>query len=124
MKNDIAFSENVYIPESLLSNCIVVSGVMVTTSLLFYHMSRVNTLKITPKTSKFISVSMILLSVLYLIYGILGYQRRMKHVAENCKTDKNCSKSEVKFTEISYIIITTVTILIQMVISYVVIKTI
>ena len=124
MEKDIAYSDSVYEPESLLSNWVVVSGVMVTTGLLFYHMARVNTIKMTPNASKIIAVGMILLSVMYLLYGIIPYNRRMNHVENKCKKDDNCSDDEVKFVKTSYIIIIAITIIIQMIISYVVIKTI
>ena len=49
---DLAYSQNVYLPESLLDGWFSVSALLLTTSLLFYHMSRVKSLKVQPYLAK------------------------------------------------------------------------
>ena len=70
---DLAYSDNVYFPESLLNQWLNVSTVMVTSSLLFYHMSMVKSIKVEPYLAKLIAMSLIIISTSYMIYALVPY---------------------------------------------------
>ena len=74
-ETNVAYSQNVYFPESLLDGWLSVSAVLLTTSLLFYHMSRVKSLKVRPYLAKVVSVGLILISTAYMIYALIPYTR-------------------------------------------------
>ena len=59
LNKNLAFSESTYNPEDLLSEWISVSSILLTTSLLFYHMSRVNSLKVNPYLAKIVAIGLI-----------------------------------------------------------------
>jgi len=67
IKHIQAFSDLTTHPEDLLSDWIDVSGLMLTTSILFYHMARSKTLKVDPRLAKLVAISLILISTLYLV---------------------------------------------------------
>ena len=125
LKVDLAFSDSMYSPEDLLSDWMAVYGVIFTTSLLFYHMSRVNSLKVNPYLAKFISL--IILSTLYLAYALIPYTQRMNFVEEECRKMKECNQDQIdniRFVKNSYISFGISAIIIQVLIVYIVVTTI
>ena len=85
IKHIQAFSDLTTHPEDLLSDWIAVSGVLLTTSLLFYHMSRVKSLKVKPFIAKIISIGFIIVSTAYLLYALYPYTQRMNFTIKKCK---------------------------------------
>lgn len=126
-KVNLAYSDSTFTPEELLSDWMAVSGVILTTSLLFYHMSRVKSLKVNSFLAKFVAISLILISTFYLAYALFPYSKRMNFAVTECKRIKDCSKYQVeniKFVKNSYIMLGVMSILIQATIVYIVIATI
>ena len=82
----LAYSDSVFSSEDLLSDWYAVSGVLLTTSLLFYHMSRVNSLKVAPYLAKTISIGLFIISTLYLVYALYPYTQRMNYTIKKCKS--------------------------------------
>jgi hypothetical protein len=124
---DLVYSDKAYTPEALLSNWIVVSGVSLTTSLLFYHMSRVKSLKVRPGLAKMLAIGLIIISTVYLCYAYIPYNKRMNHNIKMCNKLKNCEKDEINelnFLKNSYLMLGLFTIMIQLVIVYLVITTV
>ena len=121
---DLAYSENVYFPESLLNQWLNVSSVMVTCSLLFYHMSRVKSIKVEPYLAKLIAMSLIIISTSYTIYALIPYNKRMDFIIKKCSELNECPDDQVeelKFLRKSYMILGLTTFMIQCVIVYLVI---
>ena len=127
LQPNLAYSSKVFNPEDLLSNWLAVSGVILTTSLLFYHMSRVKSLKVKPYLAKTIAISLILLSTFYLIYALYPYYKRMNFVVESCNANKLCPKDqsiEVNILKYSYLGLGFLTVIIQLLVVYLVLDTI
>lgn len=126
-KIDLAFSEDIYFPESLLSGWLNVSGVILTTSLVFYHMSRVKSIKVEPYLAKIIAIGLIIVSTGYMMYALIPYFKRMNYNIDKCVRLKECSDeqaTELKILKWSYIILGIITLAIQCGITYLVISTI
>ena len=83
---DLAFSDSVYVPESLLSMWLNLSAILITVSLLFYHMSRVKSLKVHPVFASVLSVGFIFISTFYLFSGLGPYAARMQYAINKCGT--------------------------------------
>ena len=127
LKVDLAFSDSMYSPEDLLSDWMAVYGLILTTSLLFYHMSRVNSLKVNPYLAKFVSISLIVISTFYLTYALIPYTQRMDFVEDECKRLKECHQSQIdniRFVKNSYLSFGIAAIAIQILIVYIVVTTI
>lgn len=127
LKHIQAFSNLTTHPEDLLSDWITVSGLMLTTSLLFYHMARSKSVKVDPRLAKIIAISLIVISSLYLVYGIMTYTHRMNNTVQKCREFKKCTDkqaNEINYIKNTYIGIGIFTIFAQALIVYVVISTI
>lgn len=127
LKHIQAFSNLTTHPEDLLSDWITVSGLMLTTSLLFYHMARSKSIKVDPRLAKIIAISLIVISSLYLVYGIMTYTHRMNNTVQKCREFKKCTDkqaNEINYIKNTYIGIGIFTIFAQALIVYVVISTI
>jgi hypothetical protein len=123
----LAYSDSVFSSEDLLSDWIAVSGVLLTTSLLFYHMSRVKSLKVKPFIAKIISIGFIIVSTAYLLYALYPYTQRMNFTIKKCKSMDNCSKDQLITLSIlkkSYLFLGALSVLFQLLIVYLVIYTI
>ena len=124
---DLAFSEDIYFPESLLTGWLNVSGVILTTSLVFYHMSRVKSIKVEPYLAKIIAIGLIVISTGYMMYALIPYTKRMNYNIDKCIRLKECSDeqaTELKILKWSYMILGLITLTIQCSITYLVISTI
>ena len=127
LKHIQSFSNLTTHPEDLLSDWITVSGLMLTTSLLFYHMARSKSIKVDPRLAKIIAISLIVISSLYLVYGIMTYTHRMNNTVQKCREFKKCTDkqaNEINYIKNTYIGIGIFTIFAQALIVYVVISTI
>ena len=124
---DLAYSDNVYFPESLLDGWLAVSAVLLTTSLLFYHMSRVKSIKVEPFLAKIICIGLIVISTAYMCYALLPYTKRMNYTINLCKKLDECSSEQVRELNIlkwSYLFLGIFTLIIQSIIMYLVFTTI
>ena len=127
LKVDLAYSNSTFSPEDLLSDWMAVSGVILTTSLLFYHMSRVKSLKVNSFLAKFVAISLILISTFYLVYALLPYTQRMNFAISECKRLKECDNLQIenmKLVRNSYLFLGIMSVIIQAIIVYIVIVTI
>lgn len=127
IKHIQAFSDLTTHPEDLLSDWIDVSGLMLTTSILFYHMARSKTLKVDPRLAKLVAISLILISTLYLVYGLMTYTHRMNDTVQKCREFKTCTDkqaNEINNIKNTYIGIGVFTVFAQALIVYIVLSTI
>ena len=88
---DIVYSAYVYTPEALLASWVNISFFSISCSLIFYHVVQVRSIKMDPRISAFIAISLMLVSVGYNIIALPPYIARMnyaiKHVAEPHQKD-------------------------------------
>ena len=122
-----AFSDLTTHPEDLLSDWIDVSGLILTTSILFYHMARSKTIKVDPRLAKVVAISLILISTLYLVYGLITYTQRMNDTVQNCRNFKKCTDkqaNQINNIKNTYIGIGIFTFCAQALIIYIVLSTI
>jgi hypothetical protein len=119
--NDLAYSVHVYEPESVFSSWLSLSYILLTTGLLFYHMSNLKTIKASPRVSATIAISLVLISTMYMIYSVGPYTLRMNNVIHMCENDDKCSKQQVKHLRIiknSYVGLGVITSIVQLIIIY------
>jgi hypothetical protein len=118
--SDIMFTDGVYAPEELLTEWLSVVFACMTSSLLFYHMTRVKSLSMDPRLSAFFSCGLIVAGILYNMSAIIPYVERMNHQLGKTKNGQERYKiNRLKYTFVS---ITVLTVFIQFGICTVIIK--
>ena len=124
---DLAFSEKMYSPESVLSDWLSLSAVITTSSFIFYNMARRGALKVHPHIAKFISIWLILLSTFYMLYSLIPYYHRMDNLANTCNKLDECSDKQTQHIILvvyAYLFSGILTSIIQLVITYLIIVTV
>lgn len=71
------YKNDVWTPESLYAGWLAVSILVMTVSLLFYHMTRVKSLEMEPKTAGIFSVILIIISFVFNISALVTYWDRI-----------------------------------------------
>ena len=125
--NDLAFSNKMYIPESILMGWFNLSAIVTTSSLIFYNMARKGELKVHPHIAKVISIGLILVSTFYMLYSLSPYYSRMANLSSTCKRLKDCPDEQIEhITRITntYLLAGIITSIIQLIITYVIIVTV
>ena len=124
---DLAYSEKMYVPETLLIGWFNLSAIVTASSLIFYNMARKGSLKVYPNLAKFISIGLILISTLYMIFSLGPYYRRMGYLAQTCDQLKKCDSEQVvhinTITNI-YLLFGIITAIIQLLITYLIVMTV
>ncbi len=92
----ILYSEDVYDPEVDFATWMNLAYIGATTSLLFYHMSREKSVELDARIAAGVSVSIMLISIFYMIVSIVPYTRRMEHVAMICKEVEACTDDNLR----------------------------
>ena len=95
----ILYSGDVYDPEVDFATWMNLAYIGATTSLLFYHMSRVKSVELDARIAAGVSVAIMLISIFYMIVSIVPYTRRMEHVAITCKEAKACTDANLRELE-------------------------
>jgi len=80
---DIIYSAYVYTPEALLANWVNISFFSISCSLIFYHVVQVRSIKMDPRISAFIAISLMLVSVGYNIIALPPYIARMNYAIKH-----------------------------------------
>lgn len=92
----MSYSENIYnnvwYPEKLFFGTLTYSGLLLTTALLFYHMTKTSSIEMDYRASATFAVGLMLLALLYLITGVTTYYIRLNQISE-----ENLSSDEKKF---------------------------
>jgi len=68
----------IWAPESLYFKCLSFSGILLTTALLFYHMTKSSTLEMSKTASGIFSILLIFCSLIYLLLGTYSYYQRLR----------------------------------------------
>ena len=124
---DLAYSEKMYVPETLLIGWFNLSAIVTASSLIFYNMARKGSLKVYPSLAKVIAIGLILISTLYMIFSLGPYYRRMRYLAKSCDRQKKCDSEQVDhINTITYIYLLfgIITAIIQLLITYLIIMTV
>ncbi len=107
----------VYNPELLLSNWTNVSFVLMTVSLLFYHMTRRRTLEMDRRLAGVFAVSIIVMSVVFAIQSLVIYAKRLGRLKK--KTETGFIQQEIGISH-TYIIVNSILIVISVGIAIVI----
>jgi len=127
INSDLAFSDKMYIPESILMGWFNLSAIVTTSSLIFYNMARKGALKVHPHIAKVISIGLILVSTFYMLYSLSPYYSRLTYLSATCNKLKNCPDEQTEhITRIknTYLLSGIITSIIQLIITYVIIVTV
>lgn len=71
---------NIWFPETIYFGGLAYSIVLMTTALLFYHMTRSNTLEMNPMASGIFSIGLIIISIVFVGVGISSYYIRLQEM--------------------------------------------
>lgn len=120
-------SNKFYTFEGLLSSWIQTSIVLLTTAMLFYHITSVKSIKSHKGLAVFITLTLLLVGIVYLIVSLMNFIPRAKEAIKLCQQEKQCSDInvfELQRTAVIYGIMVVITILINLLIGFLVFKTI
>ena len=107
----------VYNPELLLANWTSVSFILMTVSLLFYHMTRRRTLEMDRRLAGIFAVSIIIMSVIFAIQSLIIYSKRLGRLKNKNETD--FIRQEILISH-TYIIVSSILIVIAVGIAIVI----
>lgn len=121
MENQILiFSEQSFL------TCLSYSVLLTTVSLLFFHMTRVNSIELSHSYSSFFSIILIIMSIFYIILGLIQYAQRIANLlSKEHEKDKEKTNSSLKNEEIYWYIYLSLGIffiLLETFLCYVIIK--
>ena len=120
-------SDSFYTPEALLSSWLNLSILILTTSMLFYHLNHVQSIKADKRIAAVVSISLLICGVMYAVISLRNYVPRVNDVILSCKADKDCPEAELNrmhITKTVNVAMTTVTLVIELVVAYLIFKTI
>ena len=69
--------EKIFFPESLLASWLGASFLLMTASLLFYHMTRIKSLEMDPRIAGIFSVALILIALVLTVATLFPYYERI-----------------------------------------------
>jgi len=127
IENDLAFSQKLYIPETLLIGWFNLSAIITTSSLIFYTMARKGSVKVHPYLAKMISIGLILVSTFYMVFSLIPYYRRMQNLIIKCDKMKKCQNEQIEHIsnlKNTYLCFGSLTCVIQIIITYLIIVTV
>ena len=107
----------VYKPELLLANWTNVSFILMTVSLLFYHMTRRRTLEMNRRLAGVFAISIIIMSVVFAIQSLVIYSKRLSRLKKKKETDFIQQEISISHT---YIIVSSILIVIAVGIAIVI----
>ena len=116
--------DNLYFPEELYSGWISNSLVLMTSSLLFYHMTMVKSLEMHPRIAGFFAVILILISVTYAISSIIPYYQRTDRFIKYHDNDPKYAEqiAKEKSNKILYLVLGAILCTVQLGIAYVIVR--
>ena len=114
------YSEAVYAPEGLLTEWLAVVFACMTSSLLFYHMTRLKTLSMDPRLAAIFACSLISVGILYNFSAIIPYMARMDHQLAFTK-DPN-TRYQLNLLKVTFITLGGITSAIQLGICFIIFK--
>lgn len=120
-------SKHIYEPEALLTYWMNLSILALTTAMLFYHVTRLYSIKANKNLSAFIAIALLGTGVIYLSTALFNYIPRTNDILEACQHDHHCSAKHlerISTTKKLNVGMSVITICIELVIGYLIFKTI
>ena len=105
--------ERIWFPESLYNGWLEDSLVLMTASLLFYHMTRVESLEMDYRIAAFFSIALILISIGIGAVSLYPYYQRIGEVLDNKESENIEQKSKEVQYRLSYTIFGSILVFIQ-----------
>lgn len=121
------YSNEAYMPEAVLCNWITLSMMGITSAMVFYHISRSNTLKADKRLSALITITLLLVGVCFVVISVKNYSLRIIRVLRLCKNDSKCPDTRYDDIRASFrdnIILTILLIIVEIFIGYLVFNTV
>lgn len=97
-----SYEKSVYEPQDLLATWLLVSFFFVTTSLLFYHMTRERLVKY-PWFAAGFALFLMFISLTIIISSLVIYNKRMNNILEKCKHYGKNICSEEEYNNINFL---------------------
>ena len=116
------FTEKEWFPESIYTNWLADSLILMTSALLFYHMVRTESLNIDYRIAAFFAVSLIFCSVGIGIVSLYPYFQRMQEVLKNTDEENTEQAKRERVYRNLYIVFGGIIILIQLGIAIFIIR--
>jgi len=101
----------IYQPELLLVGWMSASFVLMTTSLLFYHMVKVSSIEMTPHVAALFAVSLIVISLMLSTSALYSYAKRTRDLVNESPVKGGYQDDENTFRGLYVFIIITVAII-------------
>ena len=114
------YTEAVYAPEALLTEWLAVVFACMTSSLLFYHMTRLKTLVMDPRLAAIFACSLITVGILYNVSAIVPYTARMDH--QLSLTDDTSTIYQLNLLKYTFLTLAGITTAIQLGICIIIFK--
>ena len=119
--------ENLWMPEDIYCQWMGVSFLITTSSLLFYHMTRVKSIEMNPKIAGIFSMILIIAAIILGIISIIPYYTRIQYnldYKKKYKLNKNTERllNQENIYKSAYVTLGVLVICIQIGISIVIIK--
>lgn len=114
------YSEAVYAPEGLLTEWLAVVFTCMTSSLLFYHMTRLKTISMDPRLAAFFACCLISVGILYNLSAIIPYTARMDHQLKITKDPD--TRFQLRVLKSTFLTLGGVTTMIQLGICFIIFK--
>jgi len=120
-KNKLTAEElgGVYNPELLLEGWTSASFLLMTVSLLFYHMTKADSLEMDPRLAGIFAVSIIILAVVLSVQALAVYIRRVGRLKQN--RDRAPMHEEIVISH-TYVVVAAILIAIETGIAYTILK--
>jgi hypothetical protein len=118
----MVFSESEWFPESIYTNWLADSLILMTSALLFYHMVQKESLNIDYRIAAFFAVSLIFCSVGIGSVSLYPYFQRMREVLENTQEEKTEQAKKERVYRNLYTVFGGIIILIQVGIAIFIIR--
>tara|TARA_Y100000768_G_C23988329_1_gene690379 strand:+ start:4235 stop:4621 length:387 start_codon:yes stop_codon:yes gene_type:complete len=127
--NNFIFSggNKFYTFEGLLSSWIQTSITLLTTAMLFYHITRANSVKKYSVVAELITMVLLIISIVYLVTALINYIPRVKEIIKLCEKSDDCNDSyarDLRKTMYVYSGMVFLTIIVQIIVGYMVHNTI
>ena len=122
-KQNFYFNQQTYSVEAVLSEWLAVVFPLMTSSLLFYHMTRVKSLEMDKRLAALFAISLIMVCILYNVSSIFPYSERMNYIISEARRENdNQNVNKLTLLKYTFVALGMVTIIIQLGICGVIIK--
>lgn len=106
--------ESLWAPEGQFCAWLSSSFLLMTVSLLFYHMTRVSSLEMNPRIAGFFSVALILAAVVITIMALYTYSIRLTELEQTQQADLTPAEQKEKQFKMVYFLVGIVIIVIEL----------